>query len=397
MLQTSHLFNQLHGSDKSFTGYKYLLDDQSTKRITEALGLTANYACTYIKIACLDLYQDKAIMWLEIAKNAKPNDLALRYLAERWSLGARKEKQPDGQSFITYIYQTEHLPDDVLKSLADEIKLALDDVHSLFIRIDCKDNAAILLKEEKSDQQLPSGFIEQVDMPSEQLYSGQTIILEHEIPPTEPNVVPDSVEANATDDAFNKDDAHMENLKKEEKQQIVMKVPQTEMPNIPVAKYATYSRSEVDLLLKQQSESIASTLNSKISSQQKLVAELIKNKEKEFKQDQENLKIYIDESEEKLKKSHQANQKQIEGFLDQSKKALADESEQFKAYLNKSILPTLKSLDGKVISIVTNYLDEQAKTKTTEKKLNVGTLIAYFALGLALINIVLLVVLYLKH
>ena len=211
------------------------------------------------------------------------------------------------------------------------------------------------------DQQLPSGFIEQVVINSEELYSGQTIVIEPEIPEEAPSVVPDLIETNTVSDKE----------KKEDNQPSLMHtaITQAETTSFPAAKYATYSRSEVDLLLKQQSESISSAFNAKIAGQQKMIAELLKSKEREFKQDQEGLKIYLDESEEKLKKNQQANQKEIESFLDQGKKELAVESEQFKAYLNKSIMPTLKSLDGKVISIVTNYLDEQSKTKDTAKSL----------------------------
>ena len=98
-------------------------------------------------------------MWLEISKNAKPNDLALRYLAERWSLGARKEKQPEGQTFVTYIYQAEHLPDEVLNSLATEIKLELDEVHSLLYGSIARKILLYFLKRKNWINNCPQGLL----------------------------------------------------------------------------------------------------------------------------------------------------------------------------------------------------------------------------------------------
>ena len=113
------------------------------------------------------------------------------------------------------------------------------------------------------------------------------------------------------------------------------------------AKYATYSRSEVDSMLKQQTENIASALGSKISSQQRTFQEAVDKQEKSFAKLSDGFVSQFDQTRQRLENSSKQTEESIRAELEKFKAELSKELDQHRAQLNKSIVPVAKFIEDK--------------------------------------------------
>lgn len=113
-------------------------------------------------------------------------------------------------------------------------------------------------------------------------------------------------------------------------------------------KYAVYSKSEVDQLMKQQAESITSGLSGKISSQQRLLQEAIASQEKTFTKITDKFLSEFDAARVKLDQSTKSAQDATKHELDLFKSQLAKELEQYRAQINKHVIPLSKTVDEKI-------------------------------------------------
>jgi hypothetical protein len=112
-------------------------------------------------------------------------------------------------------------------------------------------------------------------------------------------------------------------------------------------KYATYSMSEVDRLLKQQAESLAGALGGKIAQQQRATTEALAAQDKTFARLSETFMRQFEQARQKLEKSTQDTQSATTQELAEFRKQLARELEQFRTQINKTVLPVTKALEDK--------------------------------------------------
>lgn len=113
------------------------------------------------------------------------------------------------------------------------------------------------------------------------------------------------------------------------------------------AKYATYSRSEVDQMMKQQAENIGSSLGSKIASQQRVFQESVERQEKTFAKLSDGFVVQFDQTRARLENISKQSEETIRTELDAFKKDLSKELESYRAQINKTVVPVAKFIEDK--------------------------------------------------
>lgn len=112
-------------------------------------------------------------------------------------------------------------------------------------------------------------------------------------------------------------------------------------------KYATYSRSEVDQMLKQQAETVANSLGNKISSQQRVFQEAVEKQEKTFARLSDAFVTQFDQTRVRLENSSKESAESIHNELEAFKRELSKELEQYRAQINKTVVPVAKFIEDK--------------------------------------------------
>lgn len=112
------------------------------------------------------------------------------------------------------------------------------------------------------------------------------------------------------------------------------------------AKYATYSRSEIDHMMKQQTENITSALGSKISSQQRSFQEAVEKQEKSFTKLIDTFSAQVETARAKLDATVSKAQESTRIDIETFKKDLSKELDQQRTQINKSVLPVAKFIES---------------------------------------------------
>lgn len=127
-------------------------------------------------------------------------------------------------------------------------------------------------------------------------------------------------------------------------------------------KYATYSKSEVDYMLKQQAESILSALSGKIAQQQRTFQETIAAQEKSFSKLYDNFVTQFESSKTKLETTSKVAHENTSGELENFKKTLSKELEQHRTLINKTVLPVQKALEDRPLKAPKEQAKQPAQT-----------------------------------
>jgi hypothetical protein len=286
------------------------LSGQDLKAITETAGFTANFTNSGIKEAYITIDDTAIETTVEIAKNAKPSDLALRYSREVWEAGATENTK---NGVRTKYIACEFLSN--LRGLVHE-RLGMDQPLEHFkIRINLKEGIFTAAPAQSTGE--PTAAAQAADLPT--------------------------VSQNNEEQPMPSNPAQLETTS-----QVQTNAQSTQ------EKYSTYSRSEIDRMLKQQAENLTASLGSKISAQTKYFQEAFSAQEKSFNRSVDKLLINVDEFRVKLDSNVQAHQGATK---EQMQKFVADvtrELEQFKNSLNKTILPGVKTIEEKLSSLDKN-------------------------------------------
>lgn len=154
------------------------------------------------------------------------------------------------------------------------------------------------------------------------------------------------------------------------------------------AKYDTYSRSEVERLIKKSAENVTTTVTSKMNAHQKSLKEGLNNHEFAVKQSVEKLKLQVEEATKKLNTATTDLNSKSEEHSDQFKTSLKKEMEEFRGQMNKNMSPTIKALEAKLEQLnndAKKKVDIAPKSTGPSKGLLIGVMLA---VGLAVINLI---------
>jgi hypothetical protein len=257
------------------------------------------------------------------------------------------------------------LTDESTAIICDALAISRIHLEKFLIRIDLKGDKAGLLVEAKSKEFLPRGELSSFSLP-------KSVIEETKSPP--PKIIDEPITPTK----------HAEETTSTSQNAPSPKPKEANM-NSTQPRYATYSQSEVDQLLRQQSEQMTALIQSKITSQRKEIAESLKANEKQLKQIADDMKIQSEDLRKKLEQSHNTK---ASSFAESSAKASAELNQQveaFKNHVNKNILPSLKNLDARILSIL-----KEAKPEAEEKQESKAPLmLSSLAVVLSVISLIL--------
>ena len=355
-----------------YIGRIYLISSDTARAIADAIGFTARFDHENVRAAVFEAWQRESSIIFAMVKNTKPTEVGLRYMADRWQLSETPKTKAANAASLGMIYQAKQLPDSAWNASCLQLGLANDAPNRLYIRIDFKRLTLVLITTNENEKLLPAKAAQSFFLDS----SGKPVV--------QPN------------NQQHSEVATLEMTTNQTMSSSKYDVPQNESMNVtilnePVAKYATYSRSEVDLLLKKQSESIANNLNAKIANQQKAAQAEAKIWEQKIGKIIDEFELYCDGARKRIEDAEGKRGGSIQTTVEQANKQLHSEIEQFKAYLNKQVSPNLRSLEDRVLTLVNTHT---LSKEVTPEKDQATTMIALLAL---LLSIVSLGLMFMKH
>lgn len=310
---------------KKYQGRIYNLTAEKCKALAELFGFTASYDNSSIRNAFVDIIKTEGHVTFEIERNTKPTDINLRYARDRWGDAAARDKDPL-RPWKTNTYYCKFLPERSFAGLADHLRMKQEHLEHFYIRLNFKDKTAGLIAEDAYVEEFPTGAFQVFALPQDHIAI---------IPVTE--------------------------IAAEAAQPAVREVRTQQVDSGP--RYATYSQSEIDRMFKLQSESITNAIAGKVSAQQRSFQEAVTAQEKAFNNIAEKFLLQFEEVRSKIESQTKGAQEVARNEMEQFKNQLTKELDQFRAHVNKNILPIPKSIEDKI-----QQLQAPAKTKNVPQE-----------------------------
>lgn len=307
--------------EKKYQGRLYRISSDAVRMISELLGFTARFDAPTVRNAHIDVVKTEGHAAFEIDRNTKPTDIGLRYSRDRWTSSDSVANQGEDRlrPWLTTYYEARFLPEKTLSTLAEHLRIKADDLVNFYVRINLKDRLAGLIAQDSQMESFPSGAFSVFALPQ-----GHVAV----IPLTE---IADQVsEQTKQAPAAGQFSSGYQ--------------PSAE----PGVKYATYSKSEIDLMLKQNAENLANALTGRISALQRSVQDSTAAQEKTFAKVIDKFTTQIDDARTKIDSSSRSAHESTHRELEQFGKNLEKELEQFRSQINKNIAPLSKTVDEKV-------------------------------------------------
>ena len=308
--------------DKKYQGRLYRISPDSTRMVSELMGFTARFDAITVRSAYIDVVKTEGHAAFEIDRNTKPTDIGLRYSRDRWTASDSAANQGEDRlrPWLTTFYEARFLPEKTLSTLAEHMRIKSDDLVNFYVRINLKDRIVGLIAEDSQIESFPSGAFSIFALPE-----GHVAV----IPLTE-----------IADQGAEKPKAQQQSSQYGS----AYAAPSGE----PSVKYATYSKSEIDLMLKQNTENLSNALTGRISALQRSVQDASAAQEKSFAKVIDKFTTQVDDARGKIDATSKEAQEKTHRELDQFGKHLEKELEQFRSQINKNIAPLSKTVDEKV-------------------------------------------------
>jgi Fe2+ transport system protein B len=155
-------------------------------------------------------------------------------------------------------------------------------------------------------------------------------------------------------------------------------------------KYATYSQSEVDRLLKIQAENITAAFTAKISAQQKLVKELVSTQEKTSRKVIDEVSDQIEQFNITSVKAADNHNEQMKTLMEKAQNEIEVQFEQVKADLDRTLMNDLKGVDKRMQHLEAS-IQSMSETKQSSNSQALIILVA-LSMVLSLANMIMLFV-----
>lgn len=309
--------------DKKYQGRLYRISPDSIRMVSELLGFTARFDAITVRSAYIDVVKTEGHAAFEIDRNTKPTDIGLRYSRDRWTASDSAANQGEDRlrPWLTTFYEARFLPEKTLSTLAEHLRIKAEELVNFYVRINLKDRVAGLISEDDHIEFFPSGAFSIFALPE-----GHVAV----IPLTE--IADQASEKPKAQPAANQYASAYAGSSSGESG----------------VKYATYSKSEIDLMLKQNTENLSNALTGRISSLQRAVQEASAAQEKSFAKVVDKFTSQVDEARGKIDATSKEAQAKTHKELEQFNKHLEKELEQFRAQVNKNLAPLSKTVDEKV-------------------------------------------------
>jgi hypothetical protein len=359
--------------NRKYAGKVYRLNPESLKSLVEAIGFTLRYDAPAIRSAYFDISKAGLTVSVEMARNTKPADVALRYAADRWAVATPTAKGNDAlRPWHKTTYRARALSDQAALAVSDAARIDFKDRDKFFIRFNFKDGLYGLITEEENLGKFPSGAYSTFQLP---LCKGNVVKAESESEENDEMAQPERLRASSEFSGGGNGSS------------------QAAHRELVAPKYAIYSRSEVDQLLKQQYDQLTAAIATKSSAQRKELQEALKTQEKSLAKIADDLHIYCETVKKQIEVIQNQKQLEISASVETARSELLLQIEQFKTHLNKNVLPSVRNLDERVRNIITASNGPSLKEEPSQSS-SVFTILAAVALLISLVNFALF---FLRH
>lgn len=348
-------------------GSVYRLTADSLKKISDAAGFAANFESKIVLSALMDLGASTASFAIEISKNSRPGDVALRYSRDRWvnndTIRINESLHPTLKS--TYTART--MSQELIVAICQCLKINRTEIELYQIRINFKDRTAALIVDQGDADKLPAGgtqsfVISQGIASVTQMQNGE-------------NMTSSSPAQNFSNQA----------ALAQETASIKVNT------NSDSWKYSTYSQSEVDRLLKIQAENITSTLTAKITSQQKAFQDAVCAQEKTLQKIGSQLSAQLEELAKATESKSNVQLEKSKVIFEKSQNEFAVQLEQFQTDVDRTLMADLKGFDKRLQTLDSTVKSLQ-ESKPANDKAQLAVILAWVAVAVSAINTVLLFV-----
>ncbi len=344
-------------------GAVYKLSSQDLQCLSEALAFAARFESHLVTTAYLDITFGDATFLLEISKNSRPADVAVRYSREQWTANEqRKQLDTRKRSFKTS-YDANPLTPQAIEVICDRLRISPKDFPTYVIRVNFKAETTTLIISSVHAEKLPAKSICAFSV-----LNGEVTLAPIEIGESMSPVSSATNSVNTV--AFNRD--------------VSVQL------NSDSWKYATYSQSEVDRLLKIQAENITTTLSAKISTQQKFVQESVMTQQKASRKIINEIGDQIDQFNTGAAKAAANHNEQMKTLMEKAQNEIEVQFEQVKADLDRTLMNDLKSVDKRLQALESSIQSlSEAKQSSNSQAL---IILVALSIVLSLANMIMLFV-----
>lgn len=385
--------------EKKYQGRMYRLGAEAQRTLPEIVGFTAKFDSATVRSAYVDIFKTEGFAILEIDRNSKPTDVSLRYMRDRWHVLEVTSKGADAlRPWVRTDYDAAFLPMEVFHGIADQLRVKADELAHFYLRLNFRDKIFGIITEEQYAHELPTGAFEVFSLPSQNVntisvagYSEESEMNQLNVQGGSEYMTSESTASQPTDSqsvsnqeveaSTQSDMSESKEISSKETQQdsfytpAIQAAPKAEprpepkpaqpyqydssqssqsryaqsRPQAEVQpKYATYSKSEVDQMLKQQTESITSALSGKVASQQRLLQDAINNQEKNLSKITDKFLAEFEQARVRMEASNKGALETSHKELEQFRQSLNKELDQHRAQINKNVIPLTKTFDEKL-------------------------------------------------
>lgn len=345
--------------DRIYHGRVYSLTPEAAKELSDITGFAANFEHPGVRTANLDVFDGQGFILWEIDRNTKPQDVAVRYSRDRWELQEVVSKIGDKlRSAIRTEYRARTLDQEMLEALCRHLLIAASDLDKFFVRLDFRGRKYSLITEKEHLLLFPTGWHYSFLVPKPKEEAAAEEQATGETAADEP--APERATADAGPAA-------------RESSPVVPRPPAASPPSASMSpanktsastpagsqkmesqvKYATYSRSETEALVKQHVEALSNQLGAKVSQLQRTIQEAHAEQQKGFGKSQEQAVREFQLAASRLDTDTKAFSAAVTSELDAFKKALSKELDQHRNQINKVVLPVAKALEDKPEKLAT--------------------------------------------
>ena len=342
----------------------YTLSQKDVHELLELLGFTARFESDAIGEAHLDIYKSEAHISLEVKKNAHPQAVAVRYAKDRWhNLEVGKKTSEPSPTWNYTEYEAAFLSEEILISLSEKLGISKEQQQKSHLRIDIKSGATILVCEAGTACRLP---LEQVS--GYKIKGGRAEIMQlDEKGQNADNAAREKeVTSPSTQNGANEGESGISERKN------AVPVPKAREiksidASVPVT-YQTYSRSEIDMMLKAHAEKVTSLVQEKFGSQLKSTKDAMKDQDYLIKKTVDDVQTRLKEASKSLDKKAQTLTDENKKDLETAKEELVVELERIKKELEGQISPKIANVSKSLTEIREKHKEIQDAAGRAEKK-----------------------------
>ncbi|CAN5711432.1 hypothetical protein BH10CYA1_BH10CYA1_06490 [soil metagenome] len=302
-------------------GAVYKLDSEDLQSLSESLAFAARFESHLVTTAYLDITFGDATFLLEISKNSRPADVAVRYSRDQWTANELRKHQDTRKRIFKTSYHASSLSAQSVEVICNRLKISAKDFPAYVIRVNFKAETATLIVSSVDAKKLPAKSICAFSV-----LNGEVSLAPVEIGESMSPVSSATSPVNTV--AFNRD--------------VNVQL------NSDSWKYATYSQSEVDRLLKIRAENITAALSAKISTQQKFVQESVATQEKTWRKMISEVGDQIEQFNTSAVKAADNHNEQMKTLMEKAQNEIEVQFEQVKADLDRTLMNDLKSVDKRL-------------------------------------------------